>query len=59
MKNHVYMKFLFAGATDIIVVEQPDGCLEASPFHVRFGKVGVLPPRARVVSYFFLFNLFL
>jgi len=38
------------GAIDIIVVEQPDGSLVASPFHVRFGKVGVLAPRARVVN---------
>jgi len=38
------------GAIDIIVVEQPDGSLQASPFHVRFGKVGVLQPRARVVN---------
>lgn len=38
------------GAIDIIVVEQPDGTLHASPFHVRFGKLGVLQPRERVVN---------
>jgi len=36
------------GAIDIIVVEQPDGTLLASPFHVRFGKIGVLQTRHRV-----------
>lgn len=29
-----------SGAIDVIVVRQPDGSLKASPFHVRFGKVG-------------------
>jgi len=38
------------GAIDIIVVEQPDGTLLASPFHVRFGKIGVLQTRHRVVN---------
>ena len=30
------------GAVDIIVVKQEDGSLKSSPFHVRFGKLGVL-----------------
>ena len=30
------------GAIDIIVVKQPDGSLQSTPFHVRFGKLGVL-----------------
>ena len=30
------------GAVDIIVVKQEDGTLKSSPFHVRFGKLGVL-----------------
>ena len=30
------------GAVDIIVIKQKDGSLKSSPFHVRFGKLGVL-----------------
>ena len=30
------------GAIDIIVVRQSDGSLKSTPFHVRFGKLGVL-----------------
>ena len=30
------------GAIDVIVVEQEDGSFLSSPFHVRFGKLGVL-----------------
>ncbi|CAF1425958.1 unnamed protein product [Adineta steineri] len=30
------------GAIDIIVVKQEDGTLRGTPFHVRFGKLGVL-----------------
>jgi len=33
---------LFVGAIDIIVVQQEDGTLRCTPFHVRFGKLGVL-----------------
>ena len=32
------------GANDIIVVEQKDGTLISSPFHVRFGKLDQLKP---------------
>lgn len=38
------------GAIDVIVVEQPDGEFQCSPFHVRFGKLGVLRSREKVVS---------
>lgn len=38
------------GAIDVIVVRQPDGSLRASPFHVRFGKAGILRPRDKVVD---------
>ncbi|VBB32672.1 unnamed protein product [Acanthocheilonema viteae] len=31
-----------SGAIDLIVVEQPDGSYLSTPFHVRFGKYGVL-----------------
>jgi phosphatidate phosphatase LPIN len=33
-----------SGAIDVIVVRQPDGILRSTPFHVRFGKMGVLRP---------------
>lgn len=38
------------GAIDIIVIEHPDGRLVSSPFHVRFGKMGVLHSREKVVD---------
>lgn len=38
------------GAIDVVVVEQPDGTFNCSPFHVRFGKLGVLRSREKVVS---------
>ncbi|CAH4031010.1 unnamed protein product [Pieris brassicae] len=38
------------GAIDVIVVEQPDGSFTCSPFHVRFGKLGVLRSRFKVVD---------
>lgn len=38
------------GAIDVVVVEQPDGTFTCSPFHVRFGKLGVLRSREKVVD---------
>lgn len=38
-----------SGCIDIIVVRQPNGSLQCSPFHVRFGKMGVLRSREKVV----------
>ncbi|ENN74670.1 hypothetical protein YQE_08787, partial [Dendroctonus ponderosae] len=38
------------GAIDVIVVEQPDGSYNCSPFHVRFGKLGVLRSKEKVVD---------
>ncbi|KAJ8735460.1 hypothetical protein PYW07_007080 [Mythimna separata] len=38
------------GAIDVVVVEQPDGSYTCSPFHVRFGKLGVLRSRFKVVD---------
>lgn len=38
------------GAIDVVVVEQPDGTYMCSPFHVRFGKLGVLRSREKIVS---------
>ncbi|XP_072259839.1 phosphatidate phosphatase LPIN3-like isoform X2 [Pyxicephalus adspersus] len=31
-----------SGSIDVIVVQQPDGSFRSSPFHVRFGKLGIL-----------------
>ncbi|KAI8994788.1 lipin, N-terminal conserved region-domain-containing protein, partial [Pilobolus umbonatus] len=39
-----------SGAIDIIVVEQEDGDLACSPFHVRFGKLSVLMPQEKRVQ---------
>ncbi|XP_049758639.1 phosphatidate phosphatase LPIN1 isoform X4 [Elephas maximus indicus] len=39
-----------SGCIDIIVVRQPNGNLQCSPFHVRFGKMGVLRSREKVVD---------
>uniref|UniRef100_A0A0K2TJP8 phosphatidate phosphatase n=1 Tax=Lepeophtheirus salmonis TaxID=72036 RepID=A0A0K2TJP8_LEPSM len=38
------------GAIDVVVVEQKDGSYLSSPFHVRFGKLGVLKAREKIVS---------
>ncbi|KAH9419199.1 Lipin-3 [Dermatophagoides pteronyssinus] len=38
------------GAIDVIVVEQEDGTYLTSPFHVRFGKMGVLRSREKIVD---------
>ena len=37
------------GAIDVIVVQQEDGSYKCSPFHVRFGKLGVLKAREKIV----------
>lgn len=47
------------GAIDVVVVEQPDGSFTCSPFHVRFGKLGVLRSRFKVVSICFYFFIVL
>jgi len=38
------------GAIDVVVVEQEDGTLKSSPFHVRFGKLGVLQAKEKIVD---------
>ena len=38
------------GAIDVIVVEQEDGSFKCSPFHVRFGKLGVLKAKEKIVD---------
>lgn len=39
------------GAIDVIIVKQADGTYLSSPFHVRFGKLGVLRSREKVVCF--------
>ncbi|XP_075384856.1 phosphatidate phosphatase LPIN3 [Tenrec ecaudatus] len=39
-----------SGGIDVLVVEQQDGSFRCSPFHVRFGKLGVLRSREKVVD---------
>ncbi|XP_038313586.1 phosphatidate phosphatase LPIN3 isoform X2 [Canis lupus familiaris] len=39
-----------SGGIDVLVVQQADGSFCCSPFHVRFGKLGVLRSREKVVS---------
>ena len=39
------------GAIDVIVVQQEDGSYKCSPFHVRFGKLGVLKAREKIVRF--------
>nr|UEK51521.1 lipin-like protein [Parasacculina yatsui] len=38
------------GAIDVVIVEQQDGTFLTSPFHVRFGKIGVLKSKEKVVD---------
>lgn len=42
-----------SGCIDVIVVRQADGTFQCSPFHVRFGKLGVLHSREKVVSEYY------
>jgi phosphatidate phosphatase LPIN len=37
------------GAIDVVVVKQEDGSYKCSPFHVRFGKLGVIRSKEKVV----------
>lgn len=39
-----------SGCIDVVVVRQQDGSYQCSPFHVRFGKLGVLRSKEKVVS---------
>ncbi|CAD5114933.1 DgyrCDS3963 [Dimorphilus gyrociliatus] len=38
------------GAIDVVMVQQPDGKIVSGPFHVRFGKIGVLRAKEKVVD---------
>lgn len=40
-----------SGAIDVIVVEQENGDLACSPFHIRFGKFQLLRPSEKKVSF--------
>jgi phosphatidate phosphatase LPIN len=40
-----------SGAIDVIVIEQDDGTLMCSPFHVRFGKFSLLRPSEKKVEF--------
>ncbi len=40
-----------SGAIDVIVIEQEDGTLACSPFHVRFGKFSLLRPSEKRVEF--------
>ena len=42
------------GAIDVVIVKQEDGSYHSSPFHVRFGKLGVLRAREKIVSWTFV-----
>uniref|UniRef100_A0A8C2CLY3 phosphatidate phosphatase n=1 Tax=Cyprinus carpio TaxID=7962 RepID=A0A8C2CLY3_CYPCA len=37
-----------SGCIDVVVVRQKDGTFQCSPFHVRFGKLGVLRSKEKV-----------
>lgn len=39
-----------SGSIDVVVVRQPDGSFRSSPFHVRFGKLGILRSSEMTVS---------
>jgi len=38
------------GAIDVVVIRQSDGTYTSSPWHVRFGKMGVICASQKVVS---------
>ena len=42
--------FPFSSAIDVIVIEQPDGSLSCTPFHVRFGRLPQLSNSERLVT---------
>lgn len=39
----------FTDSMDVIVIRRKDGSLQSTPFYVRFGKLGVLKPKDRIV----------
>lgn len=45
------------GAIDVVIVQQEDGTYVSSPFHVRFGKLGVLRSREKKVTLLIKFSV--
>lgn len=45
-----YNPSTLSGALDIVVVEHPDGTLKSSPWHLRFGKLGLLHHTEKVIT---------
>ena len=41
---------LLSGAIDVVVIEQEDGSLHCTPFHVRFGRLKAFRTREKMVS---------
>ncbi|NXD75273.1 LPIN3 phosphatase, partial [Halcyon senegalensis] len=41
---------ILTGCTDVVVVRQPNNSFQCSPFHVCFGKLGVLRSKEKVVD---------
>lgn len=39
----------FTDSMDVIVIRRKDGSLRSTPFYVRFGKLGILKPKDRLV----------
>lgn len=39
-----------SGCIDVVVIRQKDGTYQCSPFHVRFGKLGVLRSKEKVID---------
>ncbi len=46
----VSLKNWSSGCIDVVVVRQQDGTYQCSPFHVRFGKLGVLRSKEKVID---------
>ena len=44
-----YIYILISGAIDIVFVKQPDGNYFSTPFYIKFGKLGVLRAKEKVV----------
>ena len=39
-----------SGAIDVVFVEQEDGTYRSTPFHVRFGKIGVVWSKKKIID---------
>ncbi|KAL9652289.1 hypothetical protein ABK040_011948 [Willaertia magna] len=40
---------MLSGAIDVVCIEQPDGTLKCTPWHVRFGRLKVMRSREKVI----------